>query len=125
MTVTADRPTPARDRVAPPPVRKKKRRAPLWAKVTTSLGAVLLVTSAGGLAGGKMLLDQTTESIAVQNLTGDAKKSVADGGDTLEGPIDMLLMGVDARARWAADDLRADSIIVLHIPASHDQAYLI
>ena len=37
----------------------------------------------------------------------------------------MLLLGVDARARWAADDVRSDTIIILHIPASHDQAYLI
>ena len=37
----------------------------------------------------------------------------------------MLLLGVDARERWAADDVRSDSIIILHIPATHDQAYLI
>jgi LCP family protein required for cell wall assembly len=129
MTVTANRQAPARDRSPIPPGTpkvRKKRGAPLWAKITTSLGAVLLVASGGGLAGGSVLLQQTTSNIAVENLTGDAKKSVGEGGgNTLEGPIDMLLMGVDARARWAADDLRSDSIIMLHIPASHDQAYLI
>ncbi|MFC7529077.1 LCP family protein [Actinoplanes sp. GCM10030250] len=126
MTVTTDRPTPARDRVDPSGVKAKKRRAPLWAKLTTSLGAVLLVASAGGLVGGKVLINKTTENIAVENLTGEAGKTTAEGGgDTLEGPIDMLLMGVDARLRWAEDDLRADTIIILHIPASHDQAYLI
>ncbi|MEV6303828.1 LCP family protein [Actinoplanes sp. NPDC051861] len=105
---------------------RKKRRAPLWARLCTSAGAVLLIAGGGGLIGGKVLLDKTTENIAVENLTGEAGKTEAEGGgDILEGPIDMLLMGVDARARWAADDLRADSIIILHIPASHDQAYLI
>jgi LCP family protein required for cell wall assembly len=39
--------------------------------------------------------------------------------------VDILLMGVDARKRWAVDDLRSDTIIVLHIPATHDQAYLV
>ncbi|MBG0560658.1 LCP family protein [Actinoplanes aureus] len=128
MTVTADRQSPARDRSAVPPgppKARRKRGTPLWAKITTSLGAVLLVASGGGLVGGSVLIKQTTENIAMGNLTGDAKKTSGEGGDTLEGPIDMLLMGVDARARWAEDDLRSDSIIILHIPASHDQAYLI
>ncbi|MEU4419160.1 LCP family protein [Actinoplanes sp. NPDC024001] len=123
MTVTANRQSPAT--VPPAPPKARKRRAPLWTKVTTALGAVLLVASGGGLVGGSVLIDQTTDSIAVENLTGDAKKSAAEGGNTLEGPIDMLLMGVDARARWADDALHADTIIILHIPASHDQAYLI
>ncbi|WP_433827778.1 LCP family protein [Actinoplanes sp. CA-015351] len=138
MTVTADRPTPSSDLAAlldpdapdgPREIRSrkaKKVRSPLWARITTSVGVVLLVASAGGLVGGKVLISKTTDSIALENLTGDAKKTEAEGGGaTLDGPIDMLLMGVDARERWAADELRSDTIIVLHIPASHDQAYLI
>src|SRR5688572_6506960 len=107
MTVTADPETPSQDHAdapapdvppAPPEVKEKKQRSPLWARLTTTLGALLLVVSGGGLVGGKVLLKQTTDTIALEDLTGDAKKTTAEGGGaTLEGPIDMLLMGVDAR----------------------------
>ncbi|GAA0428356.1 hypothetical protein Aca07nite_34240 [Actinoplanes capillaceus] len=123
MTVAADRPTEV---PAAPPAARRKRRSPLWARLTTTFGVVLLVASGGGLVGGRMVVKQTTSTIAVENLTGDAKKTTAEGGgSTIEGPIDMLLMGVDARERWADDALHSDTIIILHIPATHDQAYLI
>ncbi|SCL39059.1 cell envelope-related function transcriptional attenuator common domain-containing protein [Micromonospora pallida] len=105
--------------------KRKRRKDPLWARLTVVVGAVLMMTSGAAIVGSKALIGQATGSISQQNLLGDAGKSNAEGGDTLEGPIDMLLLGVDARATWAADDVRADSIIILHIPATHDQAYLI
>ncbi|WP_442933889.1 LCP family protein [Micromonospora sp. CPCC 206171] len=84
-----------------------------------------MMTSGVAIVGSKALISQATGNIAQKNLLGGAGKTDAEGGADLDGPIDMLLLGVDARERWAADDVRADSIIVLHIPASHDQAYLI
>ncbi|MEV0899588.1 LCP family protein [Actinoplanes sp. NPDC049802] len=132
MTVVDHRqPSPQDDADRPevpaaPPAVPRKRRSPLWARLTTTFGAVLLVASAGGLAGGKIMIEQTTSTIAVRDLTGDAKKTVEEGGgSTLEGPIDMLLMGVDKRESWSDDTLHADTIIILHIPATHDQAFLI
>ncbi|WP_433388769.1 LCP family protein [Micromonospora sp. KLBMP9576] len=105
--------------------KRSRRRDPLWARITLVFGAVLMLTSGAAIVGSKTLISQATGNIAQRNLLGDAGKSDAEGGANLDGPIDMLLLGVDARERWAADDVRADSIIVLHIPASHDQAYLI
>lgn len=110
---------------AAPPTRKRRRKDPLWARITLIFGAVLMLTSGVALVGGKVMIDQATGNIDQRNLLGDAGKSDAEGGADLKGPIDMLLLGVDARASWAPDDVRADSIIVLHIPATHDQAYLI
>ncbi|WP_320068964.1 LCP family protein [Micromonospora sp. RTGN7] len=108
------------------PARKRKRRKdPLWARLTVVFGAVLMLTSGVAIVGSKAVISQATGNIAQRNLLGEAGKSDAEGGASLDGPIDMLLLGVDARERWAAEDVRADSIIVLHIPASHDQAYLI
>ncbi|HWS37300.1 MAG TPA: LCP family protein [Actinoplanes sp.] len=131
MTVTADQQSPAEIGIDPAPVppappKEPRRRSPLWAKLSLSFGTVLLVAGGGGVVATKLVVKETTETIAVTNLTGDAKKTVEEGGGVeLDGPIDMLLMGVDARARWAADSVHADTIIILHIPASHDQAYLI
>src|SRR5689334_16895714 len=122
MTVTADQPSDLDalldpEKPGPREIKSrkaKKERSPLWARLTLSAGIVLLVASAGGLVGGKVLINKTTENIALENLTGDAKKTVEEGGGaTIDGPIDMLLMGVDARERWAADELRSDTIIIL------------
>ncbi|WP_432901703.1 LCP family protein [Micromonospora matsumotoense] len=105
--------------------KRARRKDPLWARLTVVFGAVLMLTSGVAIVGSKVLISQATGNIAQRNLLGGAGKSEAEGGANLDGPIDMLLLGVDARERWAADDVRSDSIIVLHIPASHDQAYLI
>ncbi len=104
---------------------RPRRKDPLWARLTVVAGAVLMMTSGVAIVGSKAVISQATGSITQRNLLGDAGKTLAEGGSDLKGPIDMLLLGVDARERWAADDVRADSIIVLHIPATHDQAYLI
>ncbi|MCX5068278.1 LCP family protein [Micromonospora lupini] len=108
-----------------PAKKRPRRKDPLWARLTVIFGAVLMLSSGAAIVGTKVLIGQATGDIAQRNLLGDAGKSDAEGGASLDGPIDMLLLGVDARERWAADDVRSDSIIILHIPASHDQAYLI
>jgi LCP family protein required for cell wall assembly len=105
--------------------KRTKRKDPLWAKLTLIFGAVLMMTSGIAIVGSKAVIGQATSSIDQGNLLGEAGKSDAEGGNSLDGPIDMLLLGVDARERWAADNVRSDTIIILHIPASHDQAYLI
>ncbi|MFD0784676.1 LCP family protein [Micromonospora azadirachtae] len=120
-------PPQTRGRGADPiaPKKRTRRKDPLWARLTVVFGAVLMLTSGAAIVGSKALISQATGGIAQRNLLGDAGKTDAEGGASLDGPIDMLLLGVDARERWAADDVRSDSIIVLHIPATHDQAYLI
>ncbi len=137
MTVQAPRRTPSspvRDsprssqRHTPPPAppsTRAKRRDPLWARLTLILGALLMMGSGAGIVGSKLLISSATGAVTREDLLGGTKKSAAEGGNSLDGPIDLLLMGVDARKRWAVDDLHADTIIVLHIPASHDQAYLV
>lgn len=102
-----------------------RRRSPLWARLALTAGVVLVLASGAGLAGSRALISTATTAVTQTNLLGTTKKTVAEGGHDLKGPIDLLLMGVDARARWAPDDLHADTIIVLHIPARHDQAYLL
>lgn len=129
MTVQTPRraPSPDRDaqRLPHRTVTTGRREDPLWARLTLIFGAVLMIVSGTGVAGSKWLIGSATGAVTQQNLLGGTKKSAAEGGDSLKGPIDILLMGVDARKRWAVDDLRSDTIIVLHIPASHDQAYLV
>jgi LCP family protein required for cell wall assembly len=105
--------------------KRKRRKDPLWARLTVIFGAVLMVASGGAIVGSKALIGQVTGNIETTNLLGGASKTDAEGGKSLDGPIDLLLLGVDTRVGKDVKDTRADTIIILHIPASHDQAYLV
>ncbi|MFB6394001.1 LCP family protein [Polymorphospora lycopeni] len=87
-------------------------------------GAFLMMVSGGAIVGTKVIIDQATSNIAQDDLLGIAGTN-DQGGNDLDGPINMLLLGVDLRKGWDKNDTRADTIIILHIPATHDQAYLI
>jgi LCP family protein required for cell wall assembly len=101
----------------------RKRKDPLWARLVVIFGAVLMLTSGGLIVGSKMLIGRYTDSIEQRDLLGGAGK-VKPQGKALEGPINILLLGVDERLS-SPGDIRSDTIIILHIPATHDQAYLV
>ncbi|MDP9798586.1 LCP family protein required for cell wall assembly [Catenuloplanes nepalensis] len=105
--------------------RRRRRRSPLWARLGVAFGVVLLVLSGGALAGAQVLIGRATQNIAQGNLLGDGSKSAAEGGASMDGAIDMLLLGVDVRESWEENNTRADTIVILHIPATHDRAFLI
>ncbi|MFI5495533.1 LCP family protein [Actinoplanes sp. NPDC051859] len=103
-----------------------KRKGPFWARTAVVLGAVLMMGAGASIAGTHWLVSSATGSISQDTLiTGGTRKAPSAGGGNIDGPVDILLMGVDARKRLAEDALHADTIIALHIPASHDQAYLV
>jgi LCP family protein required for cell wall assembly len=104
---------------------KRKRKDPLWARMLVVFGAVVMMASGGAIVGSKALIGHVTGNIETTNLLGGASKTDAEGGKSLDGPIDLLMLGVDTRVGKDVNDTRADTIIILHIPASHDQAYLI
>lgn len=105
--------------------KRRRRRDPLWARLLVIIGAVLMVSSGGLIAGSKALIKNATSTIRQGNLLGEAGKTEAEGGNNLSGPIDLLLLGVDVRGSWGPNETRPDSIIILHIPATHDRAYLV
>lgn len=88
------------------------------------IGALLMMGSGGVIAGGKVLLSQATDNVNKQGLLGEA--GVASGqAANIDGPINILLIGLDYRPNGQPDLVRSDTIVILHIPASHDQAYLV
>lgn len=125
MTVQAPRrpPSSASD-TGPTKKPGKKRKDPLWAKVTVAFGAVLLILSGTAIAGSTWFISSATGSVNQEKLIDDEEQDQTTG-KSLDGPINLLLLGVDVRPDWDINDTRADSIIILHIPASHDQAYLL
>jgi LCP family protein required for cell wall assembly len=100
--------------------RKGKRRDPLWARLVVIFGAVLMMVSGIGIVGGKVLLNRYTGAVAQENLLGSA---VSEGKE-LDGALNFLLLGIDERTRDPGNT-RSDTIMIAHIPASHDQAYLL
>ncbi|MGA8112242.1 MAG: LCP family protein [Actinocatenispora sp.] len=103
---------------------RTRRRSPWWAKLCLVLGIVLVVTSGGSIAAGSIVLVWVNAKLHQDNLLTDSSRT-HDGEVT--GPLDILLAGSDLRDSWikAGKKPRADSIMWLHIPASHDRAYLL
>jgi LCP family protein required for cell wall assembly len=112
---------------------KKRHKSPLWAKLVTVLGAVLALVAASGIIGAKYFLGQltdniqTTSSVLGDSATGSNSSGGTPAGKLPDGAINLLLLGLDTRAEWAQQgiDSRSDTIIIMHIAATHDSAQMI
>jgi polyisoprenyl-teichoic acid--peptidoglycan teichoic acid transferase len=128
--------TPVGDAAAKPvkaaATKPRRRRSPLWTKLSIALGSVLLLASLGSIAFLQAGLHTLNKSVHQENLLGNAApgalatESAAPqlSGVSIAGPINILLVGVDTRPDWNAGS-HSDTIIIVHIPASHDRAYLV
>jgi len=115
------------DRLAPPvptkpsPGKKRtKRKSPMWAKLAIIFGSLLVIASGGTLAGGQLLLSHYSKEITHDGGLGSA----AATGQSIDGPINLLLVGIDERANDPIGGARADSIIIAHVPADHSSVFL-
>jgi len=123
-SVRVDERTSAR-RVASTPANKApkrpvRRKSPLWARLLIIVGALLVMGSGGTLLGGQLLLQHYTAAITHEGGLGTA----AAEGKSIDGPINLLLVGIDERANDPDGGARADSIMIAHVPASHDSVFL-
>jgi LCP family protein required for cell wall assembly len=101
-------------------------RSPLWARLLVILGSVLAVLATGTIITERVLVAAATSGIRNSDLLGGAGNQQAAHHVEINGPLNVLLIGIDERPNQpASDPFRADSIIVLHVPAAHDKAYLI
>jgi LCP family protein required for cell wall assembly len=108
--------------------RPKRPRAPLWAKLLTVLGVVLTLVSASGLVAVRYFLGQLTGNIqTTSSVLDDAGVGGASAGKLPKGAMNLLMLGLDTRQGWEAkgETSRSDTILILHITALHDQAYMI
>ncbi|GLY05502.1 LCP family protein [Actinoplanes sp. NBRC 101535] len=99
----------------------KKRRSPLWARLATVAGVILMITS-GGVLTVKEVAFARLEAVEAPDLIGDPAAAAETEKTDITGPVNVLLVGIDPR-----DDTTpplADSIIVAHIPSTMDQAYI-
>ncbi len=107
---------------------RPQKRAPLWAKALTAFGAVLALLAVSGLVGARYFLSQLTDNIqTTSSVLDDTSVGGAATGKLPDGAMNMLLLGLDTRAGWDQKGQlsRSDTILILHINAAHDQAYMI
>ncbi|MET7395450.1 LCP family protein [Dactylosporangium sp. NPDC005572] len=109
--------------------RKLPGRDPAWAKALIVFGAVIVLIAGTALAGTQILERRYSGSVHQETLLGDNSRVGGENPEErhseVKGPLNFLLLGSDERALDPEDGQRSDSIIIVHIPASLDRAYLL
>lgn len=80
-----------------------------------------MMISGVGIVGGKLLANYIAGSFNQQPML---PPKLLPEGKTINGAVNILLLGMDERQK-STSTIRTDSIIIVHIPASHDTVYLI
>jgi len=102
----------------------KRRKSPVWARITLVLGAVLVAVSGGAIAFVQVAESKVNAAIPDHQLAGGAAQvKHAD----IKGAKNILLASLDTRPSWSATHQAShtDSIIILHITKDHQQAYML
>ncbi len=102
------------------PQRPKRPRDPLWARICLIIGALVMVASGTMVVLPKVLANWAGGNIPRQPLIPEDLI-----GANIDGAINLLLLGMDERAGNSTEPLRADTIIIVHIPKTHDNVYMI
>ncbi|MEW2381811.1 LCP family protein [Micromonospora sp. NPDC047707] len=95
---------------------------PRWARVCTVFGAVLMFLSGAVLVGTEALMARYEGAVGKADLFGDQAAGAKERKSDIKGPLNILLVGVDPRK--PEQPPLADSVMVLHVPAGLDRAYL-
>jgi LCP family protein required for cell wall assembly len=112
---------PPRGRKPPKIGKNGTPRGPLWTKIVIIFGTLALVAAGTAMIFVNTIVNDINNSFKTVNLLGDTGAT----GHPIDGAINMLLVGLDTRANNPSLGSRADSIIIAHVPASHDRVYLI
>lgn len=106
---------------ASPPAKDATRKR--WALVCIILGALLLIAGGGVYVAIRAADAKLNAVIGTTNIIDHESESFA--GSSIEGAINLLLVGLDVAEGADRGGVLTDTIIIVHIPATHDQAYLI
>jgi LCP family protein required for cell wall assembly len=100
---------------------------PRWGRIALVAAAALALLGLLGAAGGWVYVHKLDGNMGRT----DPFSQITGGrpAKTVDGSLNILLVGTDSRDPDAdlskPSEWRADTIIVMHIPASHDKAYLV
>jgi polyisoprenyl-teichoic acid--peptidoglycan teichoic acid transferase len=95
-----------------------KRRKPIGSIISIFFGVVLMLVSVGVYVTVHQVI-AAVNTVPTANLLGNSNT-----GTSIKGVINLLMIGVDTRPNNTIGS-RSDSIIIVHIPASHNAAYLV
>jgi LCP family protein required for cell wall assembly len=116
---------------APKPKKPKRPKSPLWTKIVVAFGAVLTLVAVTGIFGVKFFLSKLTGNIetttgVLDDASGSGNKA-ASAGKLPDGAMNLLMLGLDTREGWEAKGIssRSDTMLILHISAAHDRAYML
>ncbi|GIH05109.1 hypothetical protein Rhe02_31760 [Rhizocola hellebori] len=102
----------------------------MWMRLAVIIGAVLIVVSGGGLITIKVLFSSAVSNVGQIDINPGTDNDSVVKGHALVGALNILLVGIDDGRVEGVDErklepTRADSIMILHVPASHDRGYLV
>jgi LCP family protein required for cell wall assembly len=108
------------------PTKRKRRKDPMWARLLVIFGAVLMVGGGGGIVAVRLAITSATSKIQTTDLIARDSGALATG-TSIDGAVNLLLVGIDTEVNSGAGrpGVLSDSIVIMHIPKTHDAAYLI
>ncbi|MDG4764236.1 LCP family protein [Solwaraspora sp. WMMD406] len=101
-----------------PRLNRPERRA----LVAVLVGLLLVAGSVVLLS--RTVVDRAVTSVPTADLFGDGGETAVQD-DPLTGPVNLLLVGIDRPENQAHRVPRADTVLVVHVPAGLDRAYLL
>ncbi len=124
----ADDDSSSRPSSSPPPAGtslRRSRKDPRWARALVVAGALMMVAAGSAFVAKDVVIGYATGSVKQEDLIVPAAERQGRHV-TISGAKNILLMGIDPRpGQDESESIRSDSIIILHIPAGHDSAYLV
>ena len=78
-----------------------------------------MVAAGVGMVAVNVILGQVNNAVKQVSLLAPGTKAVS-----IDGAINLLLIGLDTRSNNLAMGSRSDSIIIAHVPATHDRVDL-
>jgi LCP family protein required for cell wall assembly len=103
------------------------RRRPRWGRIALVAGLALLLLAGMGAGGAWLYYERLNAGLD----RSDPFSQITGGrpAKTVDGALNILMLGSDSRDPDAntngPSQWRTDTMIIMHIPASHDRAYLI
>ena len=105
------------------PAKRKKRKDPLWARLTVVAGALLMMLGGGGIVAARLAIATAADKPTTATMI-DVNSGALMPGNNIDGAINLLLVGIDSEVITDGghrEGVLADSILIMHIPKSHDR----
>lgn len=107
-------------------MRARIRGWPRRSKIVLGIGLSLVLLAGAALGTAAYLAHRYGKALTWENLLSPgSRRTNGNGRISLTGPLNYLLVGSDLRVDDPDSGQRSDTIIIVHIPAGLDRAYLV